>query len=747
MNTNFYYKITLFLAFSVLFCISCGNENTGDVQLKNRQGTDQMVRELKAIAYDSSNINIWHLNRLRAKSIDEQIRTNPEIAKLIGLYFNSSVEWLNAGEFQRSIDRNNTLLKIIESRKIRLPEEAYYEIKEVLGMAHFRKAEIENCIQNHNEYSCIFPIDKRGQHVKREDAQKAKEIFRELLQLPNAKLRTKWLYNAVHMALGQYPDYVEKKYLLEESLFDSDVDFPRFKEVGMSLGIAVNDISGSIVMDDFNNDGYLDMMVSSYGLDDQLRYFQNDHKGGFKDLTAESGLMGLWSGLNMVQADYNNDGWLDVLVLRGAWLGKSGNHPNSLLRNNGDGTFSDVTKESGLYCHFPTQSASWADFNNDGWIDVFIGNEHSKSMNAPCQLFQNNGDGTFSDVAPDKGLALNEFVKGCIWGDYDNDGNPDLYISSINNHNFLFRNGGKANNFKFFNESQKSNTQEPRYSFPCWFFDYNQDGWEDIFVSGFDFSQFKSAAGEVLKDYTKIKTDAELPRLYKNNQDGTFTEVSKKLDVNHVLYTMGCNFGDLNNDGMPDFYAATGTPDFRALIPNRMFLNNDGERFLDVTTSGGFGHLQKGHGVAFGDIDNDGDQDVYTVLGGSYDGDNFMNALFLNPGNDNNWIKLKLIGTSCNKAAIGAKVKIVGTNSAGKEKVFFNRVNSGGSFGANPLLIEQGLKDILRIDRLEIIWPNGKISQTFEGVSMNRYYRITQGDSNLDEVDAPKVQLHLHHHH
>lgn len=305
-------------------------------------------------------------------------------------------------------------------------------------------------------------------------------------------------------------------------------------------------------------------------------------------------------------------------------------HPNSLLRNNGDGTFSDVTRESGLYCRFPTQTASWADYNGDGWVDLFIGNEHSPTAEAPSQLFQNNGDGTFSDVAVAKGAAIKGFIKGCVWGDYDNDGHPDLYASLINGANVLLHNGGPKNDFKFTNAATAAAVQEPLVSFPCWFFDYDQDGWEDLFVSGFDFRQFETAADEVTKDYLGLPVKAELPRLYHNNKKGGFTEVSQAMQVNKVLYTMGCNYGDLNNDGYPDFYAATGTPDFRALIPNRMFLNGGGKAFYDVTTAGGFGHLQKGHGVAFGDLDNDGDQDVYNVLGGSYDGDNFMNALFLN---------------------------------------------------------------------------------------------------------------------
>ena len=716
---------------------------------KTVDATQDMVAELKAIASQTDNPRVWHLNRIRAKTIDERLKTVSDPGQRISMLFQSGIEWLNAGEYEYSIDKLQGIVDYINTNRLALPPQQLHTIKELLGIAYLRKAEIENCLQDHNAYSCLLPIEGPGQHRNREGAEKALQVFQELLAEDPNNIQVKWLYNITQMTLGAYPDKIDNRLLIKESVFASQANIPRFTDKAMELGIAVNDISGSVVMDDFNNDHYPDLLVSSYGLDDQLRYFENNRQGGFTDRTEAAGLKGLWSGLNMVQADYDNDGWVDVLVLRGAWLGKDGNHPNSLLKNNGDGTFSDVTKASGLYCKHPTQTASWADFNNDGWLDLFIANEFSKNTNAPAQLFQNQGDGTFREVAQEKGVAIKAFVKGCVWGDYNNDGYPDLYLSAITGDNYLLKNGGPDNDFKFTNVSAQAKTTEPKSSFPCWFFDYNQDGWEDIFVSGFDFRQFETAAGEVAKDYLKQPVSAELPRLYQNNGDGTFTEVSKKAGVDKVLFTMGCNFGDLDNDGYPDFYAATGTPDFRALIPNRMFLNQAGQRFLDVSKAGGFGHLQKGHGVAFGDIDLDGDQDIYHVLGGSYDGDNFMNALFVNPGNENNWVKLKLQGTQSNKSAIGARVKITAANAQGQQRDFHARVNSGASFGANPLLVEQGLGEFTQIKEVEVIWPGQDNPQKITGVEADHYYVITEGETLAKKVEFTAVELkgeHTHHH-
>src|SRR5262249_20055752 len=155
-------------------------------------------------------------------------------------------------------------------------------------------------------------------------------------------------------------------------------------------------------------------------------YFHNNRDGTFTDASLAAGLGGQLGGFNICQADYDNNGHPDVLVLRGAWLHEFGDLPISLLRNRGDGTFEDVTEAAGLLSFHPSQTAAWADFDNDGWVDVFIGNESDGTETHPCELFHNNGDGTFTNVATEVGVAAVGFVKGAAWGDYNNDGFPDL---------------------------------------------------------------------------------------------------------------------------------------------------------------------------------------------------------------------------------------------------------------------------------------------------------------------------------
>jgi hypothetical protein len=492
-------------------------------------------------------------------------------------------------------------------------------------------------------------------------------------------------------------------------------------------------------MDDFDNDGLLDLMVSSSGLDSQLRYFHNNGDGTFTDMTEAAGLKGLTGGLNMVQADYNNDGFVDVLVLRGGWLGKAGRYPQSLLRNNGDHTFTDVTEEAGVLSLHPSQTAVWFDYNGDGLLDLFVGNESVPGTDAvdPCELFRNIGDGTFTECAAENGVALVGWFKGVVTADFNNDGRPDLYLSVLDGPNLLLRNDGPMGGdrspkarWHFTNVAAPAGVTEPMRSFPCRFWDYDNDGWPDIFVCGYRVQD----AGDTLADYLGVgPPEAERPRLYHNNHDGTFSDVTKQVGLWKILEGMGANFGDLDNDGWLDFYIGTGDPNLGTLIPKRMFRNDHGERFQDVTTSGDFGQLQKGHGIAFGDINNDGQQDVFSHLGGALVGDHYPSQLFANPGNSNHWITLKLEGVQDNRSAIGARIKVVAQTNGG-ERAIYRTVGSGGSFGCSPLRQEIGLGQSRAIIRVEISWPATGKTEIMRGLAMDRCYSICEGDPAARQV-------------
>lgn len=630
-------------------------------------------------------------------------------------------EMLNAGYTQQSIDQYNDVLYTIDSLKINPPESFMTAIHDLLAITHFRHGEETNCLDGHNAESCIMPIRGAGIHRNKNNAEMAINIYKSLLEKNPKDYVYRWLINLAYMVKGDYPDKVPQRWLIPQLTPSDSITFPEFTEIAESAGLDHISLAGGSIADDFDGDGLIDIMVSSWGLDNQLHYFKNMGNRGFEDQTESANLIGITGGLNMVHGDYNNDGWVDVFVLRGGWFGEDGNHPNSLLKNNGNGTFTDVTISTSIYSEHPTQTASWGDFNNDGWLDLFIGNENTGGSNHISELYQNNGDGTFFEVAQAHNINAIGFIKAVIWGDINNDGFLDLYISRLGESNLLFQNSGPENNYHFKEISKKSGVTEPLNSFPAWFWDFNNDGWEDIWVSGYD-----NSSGHVAMDYLGLKHDGESPRLYQNNKDGTFTDVTKKANLDHPLLTMGSNFGDLNNDGFLDFYAGTGDPDYRSIQPNRMFLNNRGESFDDVTFHGRFGHLQKGHGVSFADFDRDGDLDIHAVLGGAYEGSVYQNALFENPGGwKTHWIGISLRGNKTNKLALGARIEIVLKNGSS----IFRTVSSGGSFGGNPFDQMIGLGKNGNIKTINIFWPGSGTTQTFSGVDINARYLVNENGS------------------
>ena len=229
--------------------------------------------------------------------------------------------------------------------------------------------------------------------------------------------------------------------------------------------------------------------------------------------------------------------------------------------------------------------------------------------------------------------------------------------------------------------------------------------------------------------------------LYHNNHDGTFTDVSAAVGLDRAVFAMGSNFGDIDNDGWLDIYLGTGNPDLRSLSPNRLFKNVDGRGFVDVTRSARVGNLQKGHGVAIADLDNDGDQDIFVETGGAYKGDAYYNSCYINPGqNDNSWIGITLEGRRSCRSALGAHL-ILHVTDNGLHRTIYRDITSGGSFGASPLRQEIGIGRATRIDTLEVRWPTSGIVQYFANVVPRRFIRIKEGEEQVLVLPLKKLSF------
>jgi hypothetical protein len=202
-----------------------------------------------------------------------------------------------------------------------------------------------------------------------------------------------------------------------------------------------------------------------------------------------------------------------------------------------------------------------------------------------------------------------------------------------------------------------------------------------------------------------------------------------------VFMPMGLNFGDIDNDGFLDFYLGSGNPSYASLLPNVMFHNESGKRFVDVTVSSGTGVLPKGHGIAFADLDNDGDEDIFAVMGGAVPGDRQMARLFENPGNGNDWLSVRLVGVKSNRAAIGARIKVTVRNGQNEPRAIYRTVGSGGSFGASPLEQHIGVGKSAHIETLEIWWPATNSHQSFSNVGGNQFIEIQEFEKGFKKMD------------
>ena len=620
----------------------------------------------------------------------------------------------------------------------------------LLGIIALRRGEIENCIQCLGPSSCIFPISPEAVHTRPQGSRQAIEHFTDYLEKVPGDVRIRWVLNLAYMTLGEYPEHVPPQYLIPLDAIAGTGDVGRFSNVAPLVGLTSrgpNQAGGSI-FDDFNSDGLPDLFVTSLDFDRGASLFINRGDGKFDDCSGTAGLDDQIYALNLARGDFDNDGNLDVVLLRGGW-----EKPMrlSLLRNRGNTTFEDVTISSGLAEPISTESAVWGDYDNDGLLDLFVCGEYrhpflpAESVEPEarnrCRLYHNEGHGKFVDVAAAAGVAVEQCSKGSAWGDYDGDGRLDLFVSNMNAPCRLYHNEG---NGTFRDVGRELGVTGPAHSFACWFWDYDNDGRLDLYVN-----DYTSSLAECVAFALKSPIDRpSRPRLYRNLGDAGFRDVSREVGLDRPMMPMGANFADIDNDGFLDIYLGTGRMALEVLVPNLMFKNDAGKRFDDVTISSGTGHLQKGHGVSFADWDCDGDLDLFVEVGGGVPGDRAYNVLFRNPGFQDNghgrhWLKVKLVGTKTNRAAIGARIKAVVKGADGSLRSIYRTIGNNGSFGGNSLVESIGLLDATSVAELEVIWPTSGTTQTFRDIPADQAIKVTEGADSLEPLPQP-YQPSLH---
>lgn len=745
-----HFKYFLLLS-SIAIFMSCGHVPQQD----NLVAKDMKALLLELYNREDPNLN-YTRNGLYVVQLQKEVAAGNSALKL-----ELAIQLLAAGKEQDAVYTFYEFAKENISTGANAQNPDALNILYWIALAHFRLGEVNNCRDHHNTSSCIMPLNKDAQHINIDGSAAAIRLYAEILKNDPEDPIARWMVNLSAMTLGRYPNETPEAWLVNfEKFRDTIATFPKFIDVAQGLGIDKRGLFGGAVIEDFNNDGLLDLFDTDNPLNEDVRLWIRQPNGTFINTTEVAGLTGITGGANAMQTDFNNDGWADIFIVRGGWLTHGGKQPPSLLRNNGDGTFTDITAKAGLLNFSPSHSAVWADLDNDGWLDLIVAHEtgtfeslenpklKSKSPKHPTQVYRNNGNETFTDVTKSTGLVLNSWVKGVVALDYDKDGRQDIYLSIFNDENRMYKNTSQPGSISFENVSSAAGIRQPIFSFPVVSADFNNDGWPDIFVAGYHTEQ-TYIAREYFKDIAPMYPSYT----YINQQDGTF-KADSSFRLPQSIMAMSLNVGDMDNDGFVDIYLGTGAGMFTSLFPNIMLKNVEGKRWADVTTTSRLGHLQKCHGIAMADIDRDGDLDMYVELGGLFSGDYFWNALYENGLTDKaNWINLKLEGDNSNKPAIGATISIKYMDR-GRTKTITRTVSTGGSYGASPFEQHIGLGAAEKILNVTIVWPSGKTTECID-VTLNQHYLWKEGEAGPTLRSAvaiplkstePNTQEHHHHH-
>ncbi len=514
-------------------------------------------------------------------------------------------------------------------------------------------------------------------------------------------------------ALGGFPADLPDRYrfpLRAESVDPARPPALKFTDIAPSLHIDKLAGAGPCGWADFNGDGREDLMACGCDTFCTLYKAEGDR---FSDATLAAKLGRTEPGFGLAWADYDNDGDPDAYIARNGWNGPA---PNSLLRNNGDGTFTDVAAATGVDDPGSSFHAAWLDYDRDGWLDLIVSNGVYLDGSS-SQLYHNRGNGAFANVTREAGLSEPPGwgTIGVAIGDFDADGWPDIFFHGRTSKNRLYRN---AHDGTFTNVAARAGVEGSgtQNGFIALFADLDSDGDLDIFTGSL--APWEQVLDGYRPGYAPGPVD-QIPRFYRNNGDGTFRDDSVEAGLRYPLGIMAGSIADVDNDGYQDIYLGTGNPELRRLEPNIFYHNRGGRTFEDLTRYTGLGALGKGHGITFIDWDRDGDLEIYAELGGFFHGDWWHNAFYRNEqGNRNHWLQVKLSQPDRNREAVGATVTV----AAGAWRQIQHVTAGRGFASTDPTVLHFGLGSSARVDSVRVVWPDGR-QQTLEGQQADR--RIT----------------------
>ena len=591
-------------------------------------------------------------------------------------------------------------------------------------------------------------------------------------------------------------------------------DRPQFAEVGHAAGIDFTNRvypgflnqplafgmirygPAGITAADYDNDGLYDLFVPD-GVESRL--FRNRGDGTFEDVTAEAGLSGLDGVSVALFADYDNDGWKDLFVSRTF-------RPNQLFHSNGRGadgrvTFTDVTARSGIGADCCTTVAAWADYDNDGRLDLYVGRYLDPRTKIPTtfyarngegnRLYHNEGDGTFTDVTEKAGVGDPGLCLGAAWGDYDDDGWPDLYVANDFGRKTLYHNNRDGT---FADVTVASNALAYGAGMSVSWGDYDGDGRLDLYVAQIRsqhawFAEAPTVGRYMLNSFRQGVWRTDMPlyleifrqsgtdfvdvfrqmasgnTLLRNRGDGTFEDVSTQAKANPIGWFWGSSFADFDNDGRLDIYSADGWVyndrgteielDFLNNVVSRQadykkgiffdpknfgrlswhgwernrHLRNEGDgTFLEIGRAAGTDLLRNSRGIAVADFWNRGALDI--AVAASTDRHALLKNEVAREDGRHNWLAVELVGTRSNRDAVGARVTVL---AGGRRQV--REVALGDGYGSqNSLRLHFGLGSLAMVDEMTVRWPRSGLVQRFRGIGAGRIVQVTEGQDRWVEM-------------
>ena len=474
--------------------------------------------------------------------------------------------------------------------------------------------------------------------------------------------------------------------VLAAALLASPALAQEFVDVSVKAGVADDGLGKGAAFADVNNDGLVDLYISNKGGANKL--FLNKGNGKFEDITAKAGKGIDHPGFSMgsVFGDYDNDGYADLYLANG---GQYEVEANRLFHNNGDNTFTDVTEKAGVGLKSFTYGASFVDYDNDGWLDIYCANYGVGKKNI---LYRNNGNGTFADVTDMAGVGDRSWSWMGVWADVNNDNFVDLYVVNgrypVGEPNKLYINNG---NGTFTDTTKKAGVEDPNWGLGAAFADVDNDGDQDLFVSNY----------------------VGPNNLYLNDGKGGFAKATSQIKGSHDGWGKGPTFGDIDHDGDVDLYEGD------CKLANQLYLNDGKGNFTNVVDSQPVLKCEtvRTKGTAFGDIDNDGDLDLYVINWGA------PNKLYKNIQDDKNWLKVKLAGTVSNRDGYGTKVKVFETGKS--KQLAMRELRSASGFCAQePQIVHFGLSAAQQYD-VVAVFPSG-IEAKMTGVKTGQTLEIIE---------------------